>query len=215
MKKLVFCAVVMLSAFSAICNAQGLLSKKTPRSAKEISYYLQPGIVPQEGREVVFTHNTPTVGKSKADSHLILSQWANLRYMPNTERGLWSDKDYFKNLEYAEVTKADGTQWSIVCKGYEEQVFSNRALAKDYAVFTYDLVLSINDNSVDATIRNIAYLYNLTDAQERIEAEDWITDKESLTKKGELNRITGKFRVRTIDLVEQLFAEIDAALSKL
>mgnify|MGYP000886098372 FL=1 len=43
-------------------------------------------------------------------------------------------------------------------------------------------------------------------------AEDIITDKEALNKKGnKLNRLTGKFRRKTIDRKDQLFDTIKVA----
>ena len=73
-------------------------------------------------------------------------------------------------------------------------------------------MLTIEDGKVSAELRNISYTYSLTDTPQRIEAEDWITDKEAITKNNKLNRGSGKFRVKTIDLKDELFKEIQETL---
>ena len=48
----------------------------------------------------------------------------------------------------------------------------------------------------------------------RMTAEEWITDSYCLNKKGALKRINGKFRIKTIDLVNELKKEISEAINQ-
>ena len=48
----------------------------------------------------------------------------------------------------------------------------------------------------------------------QVKAEEWITDKYALNKKGtKLSRISGKFRRKTIDRKDNIFQRIEAALN--
>ena len=48
----------------------------------------------------------------------------------------------------------------------------------------------------------------------RVLAENWITDKECLNKKGKMMRIPRNYRVKTIDLVAELKKEITETINK-
>ena len=64
-------------------------------------------------------------------------------------------------------------------------------------------------------LHNLAFNVDQGDGVfDRVSAEEWITDKECLNKKGELRRIPGKFRIKTIDLVNELKREITEAATK-
>ena len=138
-------------------------------------------------------------------------QWASFRFNPETEYGKWPNADYFKNTEYARVLKAEAENGLLKIQGNEDMIFTNKALAKDMAVASYILTLTCTDGGIDVEMSNISYTYSLSDTPERIEAEDWITDKEAFNKKGQLSKGSGKFRVKTIDLKDRLFEEIEAA----
>ena len=111
-----------------------------------------------------------------------------------------------------EVSKADKENGEIEVLGNEEMVFVNRALSKDYCIAYYNVILKISEANVTATITNIAYTYDLGDTTERYAAEDWITDGIAFNKKGNLAKVNGKFRVKTIDLKDELFKEIEESL---
>ena len=63
-------------------------------------------------------------------------------------------------------------------------------------------------------LNNISYTYNLTETPDKIVAEDWITDKEAISKKGTLYRNAAKFRIKTVDLKNELVKEITEAAQK-
>lgn len=207
----ILAAIITLSATTA--SAQGLLSKKKEyQGRKERSEYMQ-GAIPQNAEgKIVFTTTISAPGHSASNILQNLQQWAGLRYMPSTSRGVWNEPNYYNNGEFARMTVENG---NITCQADEEIVFTNRTLARDASKIYYTLdIQNIADGKATATVRSIAYVYNLTDVAERIEAENWITDAEAISKKGTLYKGSAKFRIKTIDFVEALFAQIQEAANK-
>lgn len=195
-----------------LANAQsGLISTKKLYTQKaDMSEYLAPGVVPEVDGKVVFSKEISAPGKSVEDLYTVLSSFAALRFEANAARGNWREPNFFKNIEYAKVTEADKNAGKIVAQGAEEMIFSNRALSKDYTHVYYRFTGEAKNGSVKVTISNIAYVYVGSQETERIPAEDWITDKEAINKKGQLRRISGKFRVKTVDLFNEIADEIEA-----
>lgn len=211
MKKLM---IAMMLAFMPVCihtvQAQ-LFSKKNYKGKMEASAYMQ-GAVPEVNGKVEFNENFSAPGKTKDQIYQQVLSWANLRFMPETERGVWNDDNYFKNNEFSKVVSADKNTGVIVCQADENIVFTNKTLAKDYTRANYTLTIRVKDNGGEVTMNNIIYTYNLTENTERIAAEDWITDKEAISKKGGLLKGAARFRIKTVDLKNELVKEIaDAA----
>lgn len=212
MKKIIIVLLALSMPLVINAQSQGLFGKKKIKAQQDLEVYMQ-GAVPEVGGKVVFETTISAPGKSKADLYNRLASWANLRYTANQSRGEWTDINYFKNTEYAQVTTADKNSGSLICRGAEELVFSNKTFAKDYTLAYYTLRLNITDGSVKFTMDNIAYVYTGgSETPERIPAEDWINDENAFNKKGELGRITGKFRVKTIDLKDELIREVTDAI---
>lgn len=211
MKKLM---IAMMLAFMPVCihTAQAqLFSKKNYKGKMEASAYMQ-GAVPEVNGKVEFNENFSAPGKTKDQIYQQVLSWANLRFMPETERGVWNDDNYFKNNEFSKVVSADKNMGVIVCQADENIVFTNKTLAKDYTRANYTLTIRVKDNGGEVTMNNIIYTYNLTENTERIAAEDWITDKEAISKKGGLLKGAARFRIKTVDLKNELMKEIaDAA----
>ncbi|MCM1312810.1 MAG: DUF4468 domain-containing protein [Bacteroides sp.] len=207
MKKLMFAIIIAIMPAMANAQSEGLFARKKIKAQQDMSAYLQ-GAVKEENGKVVFKRTIAVPGKSKQYIYQSIMQWASLRYQPNISRGEWDNEDFYKNYEYATIKSADEAEGIIVCRGDEEVIFSNKPLSKDFCRMNYNLMIEIKDNEVTATVANISYQYALTETPERIVAEDWITDKEAINKKGQLMRISGKFRVKTIDITNELFKEI-------
>ena len=213
MKKLM---IAMMLAFMPVCihTAQAqLFSKKNFKGKMEASAYMQ-GAVPEVNGKVEFNENFSAPGKTKDQFFQKVLSWANLRFMPETERGVWNDDNYYKNNEFSKVVSADKNTGVIVCQADENIVFTNKTLAKDYTRVNYTLTIRVKDNGGEVTMNNIIYTYNLTENLERIAAEDWITDKEAISKKGTLYRNSAKFRIKTVDLKNELVKEITEAAQK-
>lgn len=207
-------AFVAFSLMSSEASAQ-LFLKKDYQGRQDRSVYLQEGAVPEKEGKVSFEKDIEVVARNKAQIMQSLQSWASVRYMANTEQGKWTDANYFKNLAYAQVYESDVEAGILTCQGNEEMVFTNKTLSKDYCTVTYTLRMTVTNQHVQATISDIVYTYNFnsTDEATRKPAEEWITDSEALSKDGsELLRGSARFRVKTIDLADELFKEIaDAA----
>ena len=206
--------IAMMLAFMPVCihTAQAqLFSKKNFKGKMEASAYMQ-GAVPEVNGKVEFNENFSAPGKTKDQIFQKVLSWANLRFMPETERGVWNDDNYYKNNEFSKVVSADKNTGIIVCQADENIVFTNKTLAKDYTRVNYTLTIRVKDNGGEVTMNSIIYTYNLTENLERIAAEDWITDKEAISKKGGLLKGAARFRIKTVDLKNELVKEItDAA----
>ena len=93
-------------------------------------------------------------------------------------------------------------------------VFSSKPLAKNYTQAFYLLDLKVEDGKVEFNLHTISYNVDMGEGKfTRVNAEEWITDKESLNKKGQLMRIPRNYRVKTIDLVTELKKEISEAIN--
>jgi len=215
MKKIITLLALLLPLSTATVMAQGLFSKKEYDGGRQDRSVYMQGAVPEFNGKVVFNKHIEAAGKSKSDLYKKMLQWASFRFNPETEYGKWPNADYFKNTEYARVLKAEDENGLLKIQGNEDMIFTNKALAKDMAVASYILTLTCTDGGIDVEMSNISYTYSLSETPERIEAEDWITDKEAFNKKGQLSKGSGKFRVKTIDLKDRLFEEIEAAANNM
>lgn len=214
MKKIIITLLAISMPIFINAQTSGLFSKKKIRMQKDVTEYMA-GAVPEVDGKVEFKTVISAPGKSKTEIISALSSWANLRFTPEQARGEWTDANFFKNLEYAKITELDKNSGNISIQGAEEMVFSSKTLAKDYTHIYYILKLNISEGSVAFNMNNISYVYvGASENPQRIKAEEWINDKNAFNKKGELHRQTGKFRVKTIDLKDQLIKEITEAVTK-
>lgn len=209
MKKYIIAAMIMALPFSMVNAQRGLISTKKLYTQKaDINEYKMPGAVPEVGGKVIFEKDIKTEGKTKDQIYALLASFASLRFEPNSQRGNWKEPNFFRNINYAKVTKADKAEGIIEAQGAEEMIFSNKALSQDYTQVFYHFYIYITEGRVNVSMDQIAYVYAGSGDTTRLTAEEWITDKEALNKKGELRRINGKFRVKTIDLFNELADEI-------
>jgi len=215
MKSLILTLMVAMLPFCVNAQNTGIFGKKnTSTKVTDFTPYMQ-GAVPVENGLVTFSKTFTATGKSKEDLYRQIASWASARYMPNIENGKWTDPDYFRNLAYSSVKVSDDAsdpKTQIVCQGNEEIVFTNRILERDYAEIEYKLNIKINDGSVKATMTNIAYVYTFTSEKERVAAEAYITDETAFNKKGNFIKQNRKFRVKTVDLANELFSEIETVI---
>lgn len=213
MKKIIAALVVALLPLCVTPAYAQLFNKKNFQGKMEQQAYMQ-GAVPEKDGQVVFEKDFTVAGKSQADICKNIAQWANLRYMASTENGVWTDDNYYKNLEYARVTECNPDAGIITCQADEEMVFTNKTLAKDYTQLNYVLSIRVSGSNVHVEMGSIVYTYQLTEQPSRIPAEDWITDAEAISKKGVLYRKVAKFRIKTVDLANELFKELEEAAAR-
>ena len=216
MKKMIIAMLAVALPMMIQAQSEGLFARKAPKGNNaDLSVYAAKGAVPEVGGKIVFKDVIAAPGKQKADIYTNLAQWASLRYAANSGRGEYTDVDFFKNIEYATVKSADKQNGTIQCMGAEELIFSLKPLAKNFTQAFYILDLKAEDGKVEFNLHDLQFNVDQGDAQFlRVTAEDWISDKECLNKKGELRRIPGKFRVKAIDLVAELKKEISEAINR-
>lgn len=207
MKRIILSLVVAAAAISANAQKITYFGKAKIMACQEAAYYMQGAVKEVDGK-VVFKETIDLPGKTKDEIYAKVLQWVSFRFMPNTESGMWYERDYFKTRDYSAITLNEKSTGKVNIKGDEELVFSNKTLAKDFTRIHYNFDMTITDGKVDVTMYNIFYDYEASN-NERMVAEEWITDAEAITKDGAgLHRRFGKFRVKTIDLMDELVAEI-------
>lgn len=216
MKKIIIAILAVAFPIMMQAQSEGLLSRKAPKGKADMSVYTVQGAIPEESGKVVFKDIITASGKSKEEIFNKVAQWASLRYEPNSMMGDdYRDANFYKNIEYSRVKEANKQSGIIECQGAEELIFSVKPLAKNFTQAFYLLDLSISDNKVEFMLHTLSFNVDQGEGEFlRMTAEEWITDKECLNKKGELRRRNGKFRIKTIDLVEQLKKEISEAINQ-
>lgn len=97
----------------------------------------------------------------------------------------------------------------------QEIVFSQSFLSLDNGQMNYLLQAGIKDGKIDLQMRRISFRYNGDNPDRkmlRINAEDYIADKVALNKKGDkIIRAYRKFRVKTVDLIDEYEASLKMA----
>ncbi|MBQ0046656.1 MAG: DUF4468 domain-containing protein [Prevotellaceae bacterium] len=213
MKKVIFALFAIALPMMMQAQSEGLLARKTPRTKQDLSAYAKPGAIPEVNGKVVFADVIAAPGKSKEDIFKKVAQWASLRYDANSMRGIYTDDDFFKNIDFSKVKTADKNSGEIECQGAEELIFSAKALAKNFTQAFYLLNLKVSDGKVEFNLNTLSFNVDEGEGKfTRVTAEEWISDQECLNKKGEMRRIPAKFRIKTIDLVNELKKEIAEAI---
>ena len=106
---------------------------------------------------------------------------------------------------------SDGQEGGLVVARVEEwMVFKNKPLYLDRTRFRYQLSAKVTGDKVEMEISQISYYYaEQTDGTngKSYKAEEWITDQAAIAKSGKkLYPRSGKFRKKTIDRAEEIFA---------
>lgn len=160
------------------------------------------GAVPIIDGKVTFTRQLNIPGQSRNQIFKAALTWASERFIP--------EKEFQSKVIY---TDPDSGQ--IVCLGQQYLVFTDKALSLDRATITYQMFLECSPGKCNLKISAIRYIYNMVGKNETILAEEQITDKYTLNKKKDkMLKSTGKFRIHTIDLVNELFTEAEKAIGK-
>ncbi len=161
------------------------------------SRYLS-GAVPVVNGYVQFSKTYKAEGKSQAELFSQLKSY--------TQKSVVEGPDH---LPQARITEADSLSGTIAAS-MDEYLYFKRTNWQIHRVhFYYQLIFQIKDGEYTATMRNLHYKYdpeaNPEQAGQDYRAEQWITDEAALTKKGKLQRVSGKFRVKTIDRKDAIF----------
>jgi len=163
------------------------------------SKYLK-GAVPEENGVIVFRKSFSVPGMPKDQLFNTLSAYVN--------RCLVEPAIHEHRTRITNDGKEDGV---IVAKIEEYMVFKDRFLNLDRTRFIYQVQASVEGEKVKLAISQISYYYN-EDSEGRngvtYKGEEWITDAEALNKRGDkIYPSCAKFRIKTIDRVEQIFED--------
>lgn len=152
------------------------------------------GAVPVVDGKVVFHTVIDAPGKSASQVYSTIKAYL---------QKMTTEKNQF---EQSRIILDDSVKHEVAGTYQEWLVFKSTALVLDRTRLMYNLVAKCEDGKADITMTRIHYLYDEEREPQAYKAEDWITDKEALTKKQtKLARISGKFRRKTIDRKDFLF----------
>jgi colicin import membrane protein len=156
------------------------------------------GAVPEVNGQVVFSKHINVPGKTASQIYDIM-----LQYMQRLTKT--------SNQIESQISTSDAQKHEIVGIYQEWLVFKNTALSLDRTRFFYALRAQCSDGAVDIEMMRIRYLYEEERTPQRMSAEEWITDKESVNKKNtKLLPMSGKFRRKTIDRKDYLFNKFES-----
>ncbi|MDR2914413.1 MAG: DUF4468 domain-containing protein [Tannerella sp.] len=146
------------------------------------------GAVPEVDGKVVFTRNFDLPG---------VDQNSIYEYVYN-----WLDNRMKANGNGSRIAFSEKEKGQIVASGEEYLVFSNSALSLDRSMMSYNLVILCKPGKCEMQLERIRYNYE----DNKYTAEEQIADDVALNKKKTaIYRGYKKFRVKTIDYVDELF----------
>lgn len=183
MKKILF---TLLFVLPLLANA----------GSKDDSKYLR-GAVPEKDGIITFTQTFSVPGKTQADIFPVMQTYVKQLVAEGRQ-----------DLRTRVISDEDNT---IVAKVEEIMTFKKVFLNWDHCYFRYTISAECTaDAKVKMTITQISYQYmfdNEGKGGETYKAEEWISDAEAINKAGtKLYPRSGKFRRKTVDRVEAIFA---------
>lgn len=181
-----------------LCLPLCLMAHKDDKNPK---YLL--GAVPEVDGIVTFQKNFSVTDKSEQQIYDVL--------LAHINNPLISDAIHDKSVPYTRIISEEKGEGTIVARIEEYMTFKRiPIISLDRTRFRYMLVAKVKGQKVSLTITQISYYYNEDmDGKNGVNyrAEEWITDKEAVNKKGtKLYPKSGKFRRLTVDRVEAIFA---------
>nr|WP_321375607.1 DUF4468 domain-containing protein [uncultured Bacteroides sp.] len=188
MKKSAFLLVLFIFCLPVMIQAQ--------EDENENSKNYLVGAVPEIDGKVVFSKefNLPNYSKDQAFDKVMS----------------WMEKRLKKNNNKSRVVYSDKEKGIIVGSGEEYLVFKSSSLSLDRAVIKYQMIATCMPGKCIMNIERIFYDY---ENDKKIPAELQISDKEVLNKeKTKILRGYAKFRVKTVDFVDDTFAHLQTAI---
>jgi len=188
MKKSAFLLVLFIFCLPVMIQAQ--------EDESENSKNYLVGAVPEIDGKVVFSKefNLPNYSKDQAFDKVMS----------------WMEKRLKKNNNKSRVVYSDKEKGIIVGSGEEYLVFKSSSLSLDRAVIKYQMIATCMPGKCIMNIERIFYDY---ENDKKIPAELQISDKEVLNKeKTKILRGYAKFRIKTVDFVDDTFAHLQTAI---
>ncbi len=173
-------------------------AKDNDKVNKDLPYLA--GAVPEQDGKVVFSRTIDTNGLSGEQAFDIV--YKELEKLAGGEN----------QTNRSKIAMYNEGKDSIVATFCEWLVFRNKLLELDRSLFSYLLVANCNNGKVEVTISRLIYEYGVENDKERYVAEDFITDNKMLAKDGKkLKRVNRKFRVATVDRMNEVLDSIEKA----
>ena len=203
MKKIAIIAIVALSSLNlwAQDNTWERPEVEETEVSKEVkdAKYLK-GAVPEVNGKVVFSTSINAPGKTADEVFDIVKTY--LVKMTGE-----------KNQQAASLVVDNKEKHELGATFNEWLVFKSNSIMLDQTRMLYVLKVRCSDGKADIEMTNIRYVYDEARKAMRYTAEEWITDKEALNKKGtRLLPVSAKFRRKTIDRKDFLFNKCESLL---
>ena len=161
--------------------------------------YLKGAVTEVDGK-VVFSKTIDAPGKTADEVYNIVK---NYLLKMTTE----------PNQESARLAFEDKEKHELAASFNEWLVFKSSSLMLDQTRLLYVIKARCSEGKAVIEMANIHYVYDEFRKPQRYTAEEWITDKEALNKKGtKLLPLSGKFRRKTIDRKDFLFNKFESLL---
>lgn len=161
--------------------------------------YLKPGAMPEQDGNVVFTLDldVPALTAQQVYDRMYVA----LDTIANQECQIQDERS--KNG----VVLVNKKEHSIVAQYHEWMTFKKNFVVLDRTRFNYTVIAKCTDGHLHLTLERMTFLYEQGRPTEmRTSAEEWISDKEAINKKGtKLLPGSAKFRRSTIDRKDELF----------
>lgn len=165
--------------------------------------YLVKGVVPEVDGKVCFETNIKAPGKSAEEIYsILLQQMEKMVKEPN-------------QIANSIVAVKDSVNHELGAVFHEWLVFKSVALSLDRTQMNFQLLVSCKDGEANVKMTRITYDYDTARTPQHYSAEEWITDKYAVNKKGtKLYPISGKFRRKTIDRKDFIFNKFESLLNE-
>ena len=181
----------------SICMALGLMAGWAQVEAK-----YGAGSVPVVNGRVLFQDTITTV-LSKEEAFAKVEAWAGKRFTK-------------PNVIISKFVSNDRQNQQLSFTAEEYLVFTNRFFVLDRTRINYWVEMQCIEQAVVIKMTRINYWYEEErEGGTKFTAEEWITDKWALNKKGtKLAKKSGKFRRKTIDRAEEIFTNLETFINR-
>jgi colicin import membrane protein len=182
-------------------TAQENTWEQTEKKTADDTRYLV-GAVPEVDGRVVFETTIQAPGKSASQIFTLLrDDMQKMTKEPN-------------QIEQSRISFEDADKGEVVGTYQEWLVFKNKPLVLDRTRFFYTIQVECKAGEAKVKVSHIHYLYEEERDAMVYKAEEWITDRYGLNRKqNKLARVSGKFRRKTIDRIDYIFARFNKLLN--
>lgn len=182
-------------ALFLLCLPVSIMAQKD-KNDNDNSRYLV-GAVPEVDGKVVFSKEFSIPGMSQDQIFDRMMSWMEERLKENKNQG-------------SRIAYSDKAKGMIAGIGEQWIIFKSTALSLDRTWINFQITVTCKPGQCLMEVEKIRFTYG---ENEKYTAEDWISDKYALNKsKTKLVRGLAKWRKKTVDFVDDLFAGATLAL---